>query len=273
MQGENQPTARVDGLLLPGSASVGPVDLFPTQVWSVGRRDSAHQSAHREQVRWHLGVPGASADLPVNQLELRVGTVGVAVSVRRSAGVVVDGVVRPGPVVLTSGTSFVSPTVAGELDFAVTVLQAEEFADRSDALVPSGTTLVLQMRPETGTALARVAHALAWPCMPTRRRPLALGWSGRDVAERLAQLDSSASAGREDITVLGKHLLVLADKVQSCRLVDGRRADTVFPIWPPWRDEGGEGETRDQRAERRNRCVADVLWRAGAVDARVIDTA
>lgn len=248
------------------------MDLFATQVWSVGRRDPAHQCAHPEQARWHLGVSGASADLPVNQLELRVGTVGVSVSARRAAGLVVDGVIRPGPVVLTSGTSFVSPTAAGELDFAVTVLAAEEFADRSDALVPSGTTLVLQMRLEMGTALARVAHALAWPCMPTRRRPLALGWSGRDVAERMAQLDSSAAAGGEDITVLGKHLLALADKVQNCRLVDGRRADTVFPVWPPWRDDG-ERETRDQRAERRNRCVADVLWRAGAVEVRTIDTA
>lgn len=269
MQKESRPTARVDGLLPPGSTEVGPVELHATQVWSVGRRDVVHQSRHPDQARWHLGVPGASADLSVNQLELRVGTVGVAVSARRSAGLTVDGVTRPSPIVLTSGTSFVSPATAGALDFVVTVLRAEEFADRSDALVPSGTTLTLQMRLEAGTALARVAHALAWPCMPTRRRPHALGWSGRDVVERLAQLDGASAV--EDITVLGKHLLVLADKVQNCRLGDGRRADTVFPVWPPWRDEGA-GETRDQRAERRNRCVADVLWRAGAVDVRSVDT-
>jgi hypothetical protein len=256
----------VDGLLPPGSAGVAPVELHPTEVWTVGRRDPGHVAAHPDRARWHLGVPGAAADLPVNQLELRIGTVGVAVAARRGAGVVVDGVVRPSPVVLTSGTSFVSPTTAGGVDFAVTVLRAEEFAGRDDALVASGTTLTLTLRLDAGTALSRVAHALAWPVLPTVRRPHAVGWSGRDVAERLAQLGEPA----EDITVLGKHLLALADKVQNCRLADGRRADTVFPVWPPWRDEGAD-ETRDQRAERRNRCVADVLWRSGAVDVRSVD--
>lgn len=268
------PTAQVAGLLPPGADMVAPVALYGGEVWSVGRRDPVAASAHPDRARWHLAVPDAAPDMSVNQLELRVGTVGVAVSSRRGAGVVVDGQMRPSPVILTSGTSFVSPTASGlHLDFAVTVLTAETFADRSDALVASGTTLTLRIVLDPGTALSRVAHALSWPCMPTRRRAMALGWSGRDVAERMAQLGwAIAEPGDERgaITVLGKQLLALADKVANCVLADGRRADVVFPLWPPWLDHEAI-ETRDQRAERRNRCVADVMWRAGAVTADAID--
>ena len=71
--------------------------------------------------------------------------------------------------------------------------------------------------------------------------------------------------------MLGKQLLALADRVATCRLADGRRADTVFPMWPPWLDGDDDTQARDQRAERRNRCVADVLWRAGSVEVAVID--
>lgn len=55
-------------------------------------------------------------------------------------------------------------------------------------------------------------------------------------------------------------------------LPEGLAADVpiVFPLWPPWID-ADTAETRDQRAERRNRCVADVLWRAGAVDVATVD--
>lgn len=268
------PTARVDGLLPHGRNRAEPVDLFPGQVWSVGRRDIDYLRSDAERARWHLAVPGARPDLSVNELELRVGAVGVAVSSRRGAGVLVDGVVRPGPVVLTQGTSFISPTVAGlHLDFALTVVRTETFAAREGALASSGTTLTLRLEIECDTALWHVAHALAWPVMPTRRRPHAAGWSGRDVAERLSQLGRPIEAPdqRAAITVLGKHLLALADRVTNCRLADGRRVDTVLPMWPPWLEGDDDSQTRDQRAERRNRCVADVLWRAGAVDAAVID--
>lgn len=268
------PTARVDGLVPPGRATVEPVEVHPSEVWSVGRRDGAYLGAHPERARWHLAVPDATPDLPVNQLEMRVGRVGVAVTSRRGSSLTVDGVVRPSPVVLTSGTSFVSPTVSGQhLDFAVTVLRAEEFAARGDALAASGTTLTLRVGLEAGTAVWRAAHALAWPVMPCRRRPHAVGWSGRDVAERMGQLGWSVTDPEDEraaITVLGRHLLVLADKVANATLGDGRRADVVFPLWPPWLD-GDEHETRDQRAERRNRYVADVLWRAGAVEVAVVD--
>lgn len=269
------PTARVDGLLPPGRDVVEQVEVHANEVWSVGRRDPAFLDARPDRARWHLAVPGAGPDLPVNQLELRVGEVGVAVSSRRGTSLTVDGVVRPGPVVLTSGTSFVSPTVSGQhLDFAVTVLRTEVFAARADALAASGTTLTLRIALDAGTAGWRVAHALAWPCMPTRRRAHAFGWSGRDVAERMVQLGwpvTEPGAERSEITVLGRHLLGLADKVANARLADGRRADVVFPLWPPWLDTDAD-ETRDQRAERRNRYVADVLWRAGAVDVAVIDS-
>jgi hypothetical protein len=108
--------------------------------------------------------------------------------------------------------------------------------------------------------------------MPTRRRPHLTGWSGRDIAERMAQLGWSVSkpGDRNQITLLGKQLIGLADKVANCKLADVRRADAVFPHWPPWL-HSEEDETRDQRAERRNRCVADVLWRARAVDPSGID--
>lgn len=267
------PTARVDGLVPPGRTVVEQVEVHPDEVWSVGRRDQAYLEARPDRARWHLAVPDASPDLPVNQLELRVGKVGVAVSSSRGSSLTVDGVVRPSPVVLTRGTSFLSPTVSGQhLDFALTVVRAEVFAARPDALAASGTTLTLRIALEPGTALWRAAHALAWPCMPTRRRAHAFGWSGRDVVERMAQLGwpvTEPGDERSPITVLGQQLLALADKVANAQLADGRRADVVFPLWPPWLD--AEDETRDQRAERRNRYVADVLWRAGAVDVGVID--
>ena len=268
------PTAQISGLVPSGRNAVETVAVHTGEVWSVGRRDPEFHASRLDRARWHLAVPDAGPDMSVNQLELRVGTVGVAVSSRRASSVIVDGVIRPTPVVLTSGTSLVSPTASGlGTDFAVTVLRAETFADRSDALAASGTTLTLRIGLERGTALSRVAHALSWPCMPTRRRALVLGWSGRDVAERMAQLGwAIAEPGDERgaITVLGKQLLALAEKVAQCGLVDGRRADVVFPLWPPWLD-GDPDETRDQRAERRNRCVADVLWRAGAVDVATVD--
>ncbi|QJY47942.1 hypothetical protein [Pseudonocardia broussonetiae] len=267
----NGPTARIDGLLPPGGSQPAPVHVNADEVWSVGRRDNRFLRDHPDRARWHLGVPDASADLSVNHLELRVGSVGLAVSGRRGAGVLVDGSVRPGPVVLTAGTCVVSPSVSGTgVGFRVTVLAGETFAARDDALAASGTTIALRMTLEPGTGLHRVATALAWPVMPTRRRAHVLGWSGRDVAGRMAQLGWSLGDPGTEITVLGKMLLTLADKVANCRLADGRRADIVFPHWPPWIDEAGS-ETRDQRAERRNQCVADVLWRAGAVDVDVID--
>lgn len=76
--------------------------------------------------------------------------------------------------------------------------------------------------------------------MPSRRRPHAVGWSGRDVAERMGQLGWSMSepGDRNEITVLGKQLHGLAETVANCRLGDGRRADTGLPLWPPWLDEG-----------------------------------
>jgi hypothetical protein len=41
---------------------------------------------------------------------------------------------------------------------------------------------------------------------------------------------------------------------------------------PPWLDEESGNETRDQKAERRNRYVAEALWRARAVLPDVIDS-
>lgn len=267
------PIGLISGLLPPGSAHPGPVDLYPGQVWSIGRRDERFLAGDPSRARWHLGVPDARPDLSVNQLEMRVGSVAVAVSSSRGSSVTVDGVIRPSPAVLTQGTSYVSPTASGlHLDFAVAVLQTDQFAARDDALAASGTTLTLRLDLEKGSALWKVAHALAWPCMSASRRPHAVGWSGRDVVERLSQLGwQGPQTGARGMTVLSQQLHTLADKVANCRLSDGRRADLVFPSWPPWLEEPVAGETRDQRAERRNRCVAEALWRARAVESGVID--
>ena len=266
---------RVTGLLLPGAGRPGLVELRSGQVWSVGRRDEHYLRRDHHRAGWHLGVPDPRPDLSVNQLELRVGSMAVAVSSSRGSSVTVDGILRPSPVVLTRGTSYVSPSTSGlHLDFAVEVLAGDNFADRDGALAPSGTTLTLRLDLEPGSALWRVAHALAWPCTSAARRPHVTGWSGRDVAERLAQLGwSGPHGGAKGMTLLAQQLHALAEKVAQCRLSDGRRADLVFPSWPPWLDDGESGETRDQRAERRNRCVAEALWRARAVDSAIIDGA
>jgi hypothetical protein len=262
-------TARVDGLIPWGHRRPVPVDLAPGEVWSVGRRDERFLAVEPQRAARHLAVPDAGPDLSVHQLELRVGTVGVAVASSRGAGVSVDGAVRPGPVVLGHGTSYIGPSVSGvHVDFAVTILSGDRFGAGS-VLVASGTTLTVRLDLEPGSALWRVAHALAWPCTSAARRPHAPGWSGRDVADRATQLGWAATGPRAT-TVLAQQLHTLADKVANCRLSDGRRADLVLPSWPPW-DGGDPGETRDQRAERRNRCVAEALWRAGAVESAVID--
>lgn len=271
---ENPPVVgRVHGLIPPYSRVVGTVELRPDQVWSIGRRDERFLAADPGRAAWHLGVPDARPDLSVNELELRVGSVAVAVGSGRGAGVTVDGTVRPSPVVLTHGTSYVGPSVSGlHLDFTVEVRESDRFADRAGALAASGTTLRLTLELEAGSTLWRVAHALAWPLLPSQRRPHTLGWSGRDVVERQTQLGWQGSgSGARAVTVLGQQLLTLADKVANCRLSDGRRADVVFPAWPPWVESTADGETRDQRAERRNRYVAEALWRARAVDPSVID--
>jgi hypothetical protein len=257
-------------LIPPGSRAPDVVDLYPSQVWTVGRRDEEFLAARPELAATHLAVPDARPDLSVRQLELRVGTVGVAVRSQRGSSVVVDGIVRPEPVVLTLGTSYVSPTPSGQyVDFELTVLRAEDFG-APDTPDNSGTTLLLQINLERSSLAWTVGHALAWPCMPCRRRPHNAGWSGRDVANRLEQLGWTI-ADQNLITVLGRQLHGLAERVAYARLTDGRRADQVFPSWPPWLDEESSDETRDQRAERRNRYVAEALWRARAVSPDVID--
>jgi len=266
-----EPTARVSGLIPPAASSPRVVDLYPGQVWSVGRHDEGFLAARPELAATHLAVPNALPDLSVRQLELRVGTVGVAVRSHRGSSVVVDGAVRPEPVVLTLGTSYVSPTPSGQyVDFELTVLRAEDFGERDVPAEGSGTTLLLQIGLEPASLAWTVGHALAWPCMPCRRRPHNAGWSGRDVADRLEQLGWTI-AEQNMITVLGRQLHGLAERVAYARLTDGRRADQVFPSWPPWLDEESSDETRDQRAERRNRYVAEALWRARAVAPGVID--
>ncbi|OLT14080.1 hypothetical protein BJF78_19925 [Pseudonocardia sp. CNS-139] len=264
------PTARVSGLIPPGAGAPRVIDLHAGEVWWIGRRDEEFLAARPELAASHLAVPGARPDLSVRQLELRVGAVGVAIRSERGSSVVVDGTVRPDPVVLTLGTSYVSPTPSGQyVDFELTVVRAEDFGAQ-DALAGSGTTLLLRIALEPRSLAWTVAHALAWPCMPSRRRPHNPGWSGRDVADRLEQLGWTIT-GQNVITVLGRQLHGLAERVADCRLTDGRRADQVFPSWPPWLDEESEDETRDQRAERRNRFVAEALWRARAVAPDVID--
>jgi hypothetical protein len=264
------PTARLSGLIPPGARSPRVVDLYPSQVWSIGRRDEEFLAARPELAATHLAVPNALPDLSVRQLELRVGTVGVAIRSQRGSSVVVDGAVRPEPVVLTLGTSYVSPTPSGRyVDFELTVLRAEDFG-APDAPADSGTTLLLQINLEPTSLAGMVGHALAWPCMPCRRRPHNAGWSGRDVADRLEQL-GWVIADQNMITVLGRQLHGLAERVAYARLTDGRRADQVFPSWPPWIDEESNDDTRDQRAERRNRYVAEALWRARAVVPDVVD--
>ncbi len=271
---EQRPIGRVSGLVPPGVRRPAPVDLLAGEVWSVGRRDERFLAARPERAARHLGVPDARPDLSVNQLELRVGSLAVAVSSSRGSAVTVDGVLRPGPVVLTQGTSYVSPSTSGlHVDFAVEVLAGDRFAEPAEPLAASGTTVVLHIDVEPGSTLWRVAHALAWPVTSAVRRPHVTGWSGRDVAERLAQLGWAGGGGARATTVLSQQLHTLADKVANCRTSDGRRADLVLPSWPPWRDEETDAETRDQRAERRNRCVAEALWRARAVDGAVIDGA
>jgi len=271
---DHRPIGRVRGLVPPGARRPAPVDLVPGQVWSVGRRDERFLAGRPERAAWHLGVPDARPDLSVNQLELRVGNLAVAVTSSRGSAVTVDGVLRPGPVVLTQGTSYVSPSTSGlHVDFAVEVSAADRFAERADTLAASGTTVALHLDLEAGSTLWKVAHALAWPVTSAVRRPHVAGWSGRDVAERLAQLGWATVTGPRATTVLSQQLHTLADKVAHCRTADGRPADLVFPSWPPWQDEDDEAQTRDQRAERRNRCVAEVLWRARAVDGGVLDAA
>jgi hypothetical protein len=264
------PTARVSGLIPPGARSPRVVDLYPSQVWSIGRRDEEFLAARPELAASHLAIPDARPDLSVNQLELRVGTVGVAIRSQRGSSVVVDGTARPEPVVLTLGTSYVSPTPSGQyVDFELTVVRAEDFGMQG-ALANSGTTLLLQINLEPRSLAWTVGHALAWPCMPCRRRPHNPGWSGRDVADRLEQL-GWVIADHNMITVLGRQLHGLAERVAFGRLTDGRRADQVFPFWPPWLEEESNEETRDQKAERRNRYVAEALWRARAVSPDAID--
>lgn len=264
-----EPVGRVSGLLAPGCIAPASVDLRPGEVWTVGRRDERFLAQRPDRATRHLGVPDPRPDLSVNQLELRVGSLAVAVSSSRSAGVAVDGVIRPSPAVLAAGTSYVSPTVDGlHLDFVVTILAEDTFAAGYDAIPSSGTTLTLRIDLEVDSALWRVAHALAWPCTSAMRRPHVVGWSGRDVAERLTQLGWQSAT--RNVTTLGQQLHTIAEKVANCLLSDGRRADMVFPSWPPW-SEGEPGETRDQRAERRNRVVAEALWRARAVESSVID--
>lgn len=265
-----EPTARVSGLIPPGARSPQVVDLYPTQVWSIGRRDEAFLALRPELAATHLAVPDARPDLSVQQLEMRVGTVGVAIRDQRGSSVMVDGSVRPDPVVLTLGASYVSPTPSGQyVDFEVDVIRAEDFGAQ-ETLASSGTTLLLAIHLDAGSLAWRVGHALAWPCMPSRRVPLNVGWSGRDVADRLEQL-GWVIAKRDTITVLGRQLLGLADRVAYGRVSDGRRADQVFPAWPPWVEEESPDETRDQKAARRNRYVAEALWRARAVSPKTID--
>jgi hypothetical protein len=264
------PTARVSGLIPPGARSPQTVALYPTQVWSIGRRDEEFLAVRPELAATHLAVPDARPDLSVQQLELRVGTVGVAIRSQRGSSVVVDGTVRPDPVVLTLGTSYVSPTPSGQyVDFEVDVIRAEDFG-APQALSSSGTTLLLEINLEPRSLAWRVGHALAWPCMPCRRIPLNAGWSGRDVADRLEQLGWEIGE-HNMITVLGRQLHGLAERVAYCRVSDGRRADQVFPAWPPWIEEELPDETRDQKAARRNRYVAEALWRAKAVAPEAID--
>ena len=275
MQGV-EPTALVEGLIPPGLRGVERVPLYTSQVWSVGRRDDRYFAAYPEQSRWHLAVPDARPDLSVNQLQIRVGALGVSVSSQRNASITVDGMVRPSPVVIGAGTAYLSPSTSGlHLDFSVTVLRSDAYPEPDRSIPASGTTLMLKIPIEPGTAPWRVAHALAWPCMPTRRRPHNTGWSGRDVADRLEQLgwtELRSARGGIDITQLGRQLLNLSERVINGKLADERRADQVFAVWPPWL-ENAEGleETRDQRAERRNRCVAETLWRAKSVQPNVVD--
>jgi hypothetical protein len=224
-------------------------------------------------------VPDARPDLSVNQLQIRVGALGVSVSSQRDAGVTVDGVMRPSPVVLGAGTAYVSPSTSGlHMDFAVTVLRSDIFPEPEHSMSSSGTTLLLSIPIEPDSTPWRVAHALAWPCMSSKRRPHNTGWSGRDVADRLQQLGwtdvlPARNGTGVDITQLGRQLINLAERVVNGKLSDGRRADQVFAAWPPWLDDGGSpDETRDQRAERRNRCVAETLWRAQSVRVEMIDS-
>lgn len=101
------------------------------------------------------------------------------------------------------------------------VVAGDDFGDRAGALAPSGTTLMLRLDLEAGSALWRAAHALAWPCTSATRRPHVTGWSGRDVAERLNQLGwAGPHTGAKAVTVLGQQLITLADKVAQCRLSD-----------------------------------------------------
>jgi hypothetical protein len=268
-------TARVDGLMAPLSQRVGPVELRPGEVWSIGRRDEAFLATDPDRRRLHLGIPDARPDISVHELELRVGQLAVSLSSNQGASVAVDGVLRPSPIVLTTGRSYVSPTSSGlHVDFVVTVLSADEFPQQPVSPAPRGTTLTLRIALERGSMLWRVAHALAWPCMPTPRRPHAVGWSGRDVAERQSQLGWSANdlPPARAATVLSQQLHALAQRVANCQLSDGRRADLVFAVWPPWSEDGADDETRDQRAMRRNRCVAEALWRARAVNPDALNT-
>jgi hypothetical protein len=63
----------------------------------------------------------------------------------------------------------------------------------------------------------------------------------------------------------------LAERVAYARLTAGRRPDQVLPSWPPWLGEESGDDTRDERAERGNRYLAEALWRARAVAPDVID--
>lgn len=271
MSAQPGPTARVSGLIPPGARTPQVVDLYPRQLWTIGRPDEEFLAQRPELAATHLAVPDARPDLSVQQLELRVGTLGVAIRGQGGSAVVVDGSARPGPVVLTLGRSYVSPTPSGQyVDFEIDVLTAEDFGPSPEQLGSSGTTLLLQINLERQSLPWKVGHALAWPCMPCRRLPLNGGWSGRDVAARLAQL--GWEIGEHNlITALGRQLHALAERVTHSRLSDGRRADLVFPAWPPWLEDESPEETRDQKAERRNRYVAESLWRAGAVTPEAID--
>lgn len=268
------PTARVLGLLPPGCTRIAPVDLLPGQVWSIGRRDDRSLARRTNAAAWHLGVLDARPDLSVNQLQLSVGRSLVTVSSIDGASVMIGRNIHTSPVTLGYGKNSVSPSISGlHRPFEVIVLTNDSEVAPSEAPAHSGTTLALRIELESGSALWRVAHALAWPCTSSVRRPLSNGWSGRDVSSRLVQLRWAVKFDARATTVLSQQLHTLAEKVSNCRLSDGRHADLVLDPWPPWADDDQQHLNRDEQAERRNRCVAEALWRARAVDNSVIDNA
>lgn len=268
-----RPIATVLGLLERGKRSTTTVTLYEGQQWWVGRADRATLDTNEALAEQHLGLPDACPDVPVMRLHLEVGRTCVTLSPLRDA-VWVDGAMRTGEVRLPDGVYRVKPSPqVGSTEFTIGV-HAEDTIPEPPTPTRSGTTLALRIKLDRNSVLWPLAHALAWPVMPTRARPDSTGWDGPAVTKRYRELGwSPPDSTRPDggLKRVSQELKRLAEKVEKeTILTNGEPASKGLQSkWPPW--HGFPERPQQPFAAHRNMCVAVALWRAGAVSESVID--